>query len=79
MLRLSKKSGLYPQCLTIRNVERHGDHAVGGGGFGDVWKASVGGQLVCLKVIGAYLPSDVEKLSKVLLDASVCDRTLNLG
>ncbi|KAJ8077649.1 hypothetical protein PM082_002082 [Marasmius tenuissimus] len=38
MLCLSKKSGIYPNCLRINNVERLGSHPVAGGGFGDFWK-----------------------------------------
>ncbi|KAF9255255.1 kinase-like protein [Marasmius fiardii PR-910] len=64
MLRLSKKSGLFPQCLIIENAEKLGDYAVGGGGFGDVWKGKIGEQVVCLKVVKAYLTSDVQKLLK---------------
>lgn len=65
MIRLSRKSGRHPQCLTIQGVEKLGDYPVGGGAFGDVWKGRVGEQLVCLKVIRAYKPSDVELVVKV--------------
>ncbi|KAF9255509.1 kinase-like protein [Marasmius fiardii PR-910] len=64
MLRLSKQSGLFPQCLIIQNVEKLGDYAVGGGGFGDVWRGKIGEQIVGLKIVKAYLTSDVQKLLK---------------
>ncbi|KAL0060009.1 hypothetical protein AAF712_013187 [Marasmius tenuissimus] len=55
MLRLSKDSGRYPKCLVIQNAEKQGNRAVGGGGFGDVWKGTIGRpgsvQTVCLKVV----------------------------
>ncbi|KAG7090171.1 hypothetical protein E1B28_011778 [Marasmius oreades] len=62
LLHLSKRSGLCPQCLTINNVKKLGEHPVGGGGFGDVWKGMIGEQVVCLKVVKVYLASDVQQL-----------------
>ncbi|KAJ8080063.1 Rho guanine nucleotide exchange factor [Marasmius tenuissimus] len=66
MLRLSKDSGRYPKCLVIQNAEKQGNRAVGGGGFGDVWKGTIGCpgsvQTVCLKVVKVYLTSDVQRL-----------------
>ena len=65
MLRLSKSSGMFPKCLHIKNVKKLGNYPVGGGGFGDVWKGEIDGQLVCLKVVKAYFTSDVQQLLKV--------------
>ncbi|KAL0570532.1 Receptor-interacting serine/threonine-protein kinase 1 [Marasmius crinis-equi] len=64
MLHLSKRSGLCPNCLNIKNVKKVGAFPVGGGGFGDVWKGKIGEQLVCLKVVKVYLRSDVAHLVK---------------
>ncbi|KAF9256235.1 kinase-like protein [Marasmius fiardii PR-910] len=64
MLHLSKRSGLCPKCLMVENVIKLGDYAVGGGGFGDVWKGTIGDQIVCLKVVKVYLVSDVKQLMK---------------
>ncbi|KAK1215506.1 Protein kinase of the Mitotic Exit Network [Marasmius sp. AFHP31] len=64
MLRLSKKSGMYPKCLKINNVERLGSYPVAGGGFGDVWKGKIANEIVGLKVVKVYLVSDVQLLLK---------------
>ncbi|KAK1233897.1 hypothetical protein PQX77_002920 [Marasmius sp. AFHP31] len=64
MLHLSKHSGLCPSCLNLENVERVGNRPVGGGGFADVWKGKIKGQLVCLKVVKVYLTSDLQQLLK---------------
>ncbi|KAF9255260.1 hypothetical protein L218DRAFT_1036273 [Marasmius fiardii PR-910] len=64
MLHLSKQSGLFPQCLTIKNVEKLGDYPVGGGSFGDVWRGKIGEQIVGLKVVKTFLTSNVQKLLK---------------
>ncbi|KAL0567880.1 hypothetical protein V5O48_014114 [Marasmius crinis-equi] len=64
MLHLSKRSGLCPNCLIIKNVKKLGEFPVGGGGFGDVWKGKIGEQLVCLKVVKVYLRSDITHLMK---------------
>ncbi|KAK1231739.1 hypothetical protein PQX77_005148, partial [Marasmius sp. AFHP31] len=65
MLRLSKTSGLHPTCLSIQNVTKIGDYPVAAGGFGDVWKGTIGdsGEIVCLKVVKVYLKSDLDKLT----------------
>ncbi|KAK1229311.1 hypothetical protein PQX77_007629 [Marasmius sp. AFHP31] len=65
MLHLSKRSGLHPACLSIQNVKKIGKRPITSGGFGDVWKGTIGdsSELVCLKVVRAYLDSDMEKLS----------------
>ncbi|KAL0058681.1 Rho guanine nucleotide exchange factor [Marasmius tenuissimus] len=62
ILRLSKRSGMHPKCLTIKNVKTLGGVPVAGGGFGDVWKGAIAGQTVCLKVVRVYVASDVQQL-----------------
>ncbi|KAJ8088413.1 Receptor-interacting serine/threonine-protein kinase 1 [Marasmius tenuissimus] len=64
MLHLSKRSGLCPNCLNIKNVKKVGEHPVGGGGFGDVWKGKIDNEVVCLKMVKVYQMSDVQKLVK---------------
>ncbi|KAK1236027.1 Rho guanine nucleotide exchange factor, partial [Marasmius sp. AFHP31] len=41
MIHLSRNSGCCPKCLVIQNVEKQGEHPVGGGGFGDVYKGTI--------------------------------------
>ncbi|KAK7054501.1 hypothetical protein VNI00_003699 [Paramarasmius palmivorus] len=68
MFRLSSHSGLHPQCLAIKNVQKIGDYPVAGGGFGDVWRGMLGRcrkQEVCLKIVKVYLTSNVQKLLSV--------------
>ncbi|KAF9257434.1 kinase-like protein [Marasmius fiardii PR-910] len=71
MLRLSKRSGLCPQCLMVKNVKRLGDFPVSGGGFGDVWKGKIGEQVVCLKVVKVYLVSDVQQLLQEYMQEAI--------
>ncbi|KAF9256252.1 kinase-like protein [Marasmius fiardii PR-910] len=59
ILRLSKRTGLWPQCLMVK---KPGDYPVDWGGFGDVWKGKIGEQVVCLKVVKIYLTSDVQQV-----------------
>ncbi|KAG7095844.1 hypothetical protein E1B28_006539 [Marasmius oreades] len=77
MIRLSRASGLYPQCLTIRDVEKLGNYPVGGGAFGDVWKGRIGEQLVCLKVARAFEASDVKQIIKDYMQEAILWRQLN--
>ncbi|THU84517.1 kinase-like protein [Dendrothele bispora CBS 962.96] len=50
MVHISRNSNLYPTCLSLSNVEKVGDDPIAGGSFGDIWRASVGGQTACMKV-----------------------------
>ncbi|KAJ8083217.1 hypothetical protein PM082_009089 [Marasmius tenuissimus] len=78
MLRLSKNSGLYPTCLSIQNVKKIGEYPIAAGGFGDVWKGSIGASsmLVCLKVVKVYLKSDLVKLTNEYLREAILWRQL---
>ncbi|KAJ8088480.1 Rho guanine nucleotide exchange factor [Marasmius tenuissimus] len=71
MLRLSERSGLCPSCLNLENVERVGNRPVAGGGFADVWKGRIKGQLVCLKVVKVYHTSDVQELLKAYMREAI--------
>ncbi|THU76645.1 hypothetical protein K435DRAFT_704397, partial [Dendrothele bispora CBS 962.96] len=68
IIRLSDKSGLYPNCLALENVTKVGNHPVAAGGFGEIWKGLIGEQIACLKVIKIYGDSDVQKLLKALIN-----------
>ncbi|KAJ3558631.1 hypothetical protein NP233_g11470 [Leucocoprinus birnbaumii] len=64
MMRLCKKSGAYPTCMTLKGVECKEDHPVVFGRFGDVWRASVGGRVVSLKTVRLNQQSQVDYLIK---------------
>ncbi|KAJ8082917.1 hypothetical protein PM082_008774 [Marasmius tenuissimus] len=78
MLRLSKNSGLHPTCLSIQNVKKIGEYPIAAGGFGDVWKGTIGdsSELVCLKVVKVYLKSDLVKLTSEYLREAIVWRQL---
>ncbi|KAK1231732.1 hypothetical protein PQX77_005141 [Marasmius sp. AFHP31] len=78
MLRLSKNSGLHPTCLSIHNVKKLGKHPVAAGGFGDVWKGTIGdsSKPVCLKVMKVNLNSDFKKLSIAYIREAILWRQL---
>ncbi|KAF9254232.1 kinase-like protein [Marasmius fiardii PR-910] len=77
MIRLSGKSGLHPQCLTIWGVEKLGNDPVGGGAFGDVWQGRIGQQLVCLKVVRAFRRSDIKLILKNYMQEAIIWRQLD--
>jgi predicted unusual protein kinase regulating ubiquinone biosynthesis (AarF/ABC1/UbiB family) len=65
LLKLSGKSGLYPECLTLNGVQRLGN-PVAAGTFGDVWKGIIRGESVAVKVLRIYQKTDMEKHLKVV-------------
>ena len=66
LIKLSRATGLYPECLVLKGIEIIGD-AVGGGGFADIFKGRLRGQEIAVKVLKVYQKSDIEKLLKVTL------------
>ena len=66
LIRLSKASGLVPECLLLKGIEVDGG-PVAAGGYGDVYKGKFQGQAIGLKVLKVYQKSDMEKLLKVII------------
>jgi hypothetical protein len=64
LVRLSRASGLYPECLVLKGMDIEGD-AVAGGSFGDVHRGHLNGQEIAVKVLRVYQKSDMDNLLKV--------------
>ena len=66
LLRLSKLSKLYPECLTITDLERDDDILpVDSGRFGEIYKGRSRNQDICLKVIKVNQKRQIQHLLKV--------------
>jgi hypothetical protein len=65
LIKLAHGSGLYPECLVRKDIQIIGNHPVGGGSFGDVWKGLMKSQLVAVKVLRIFEDSDRAQLLKV--------------
>jgi len=50
--------------MILRGV-RIGEHPESAGGYADIWKASLGSQEICVKVMRVFQSSDIDKLLKV--------------
>lgn len=71
LIKLSRASGQYPECMVLKGVQRIGKHPVARGSFGEVWKGTYEGKLIAVKVLHVYEKSDLVRLLKVwLLDPS---------
>ncbi|EDR08211.1 uncharacterized protein LACBIDRAFT_297628 [Laccaria bicolor S238N-H82] len=66
LLRLSKLSKLYPECLTIKSLERDGD-VLDSGRFGEIYKGRSRNQTICLKVIKVNQKTKIKHLLKEAL------------
>ncbi|KAG6917745.1 hypothetical protein DXG01_001283 [Tephrocybe rancida] len=62
--RLSRRTGLYPKCYNLEDIEMVEDHPVAAGSFADIYKGRFLGQAVCLKVIRVYQNSHVQSFLK---------------
>jgi serine/threonine protein kinase len=65
LIRLSRASRLYPECLVLKGLEIEGD-PVAWGSFADVHKGRLRGNEVAIKVLKVYERSDMDKLLKVI-------------
>jgi hypothetical protein len=65
LLRLSLKSALYPSCLILKDVERE-PFPCASGTFGDVYKGSVQGSAVCIKMVRVYKKTEIDHALQVL-------------
>ena len=60
---------MYPECLTITDLERD-DYVLDSGHFGEIYKGRSRNQAICLKVIKVNRKTQIKHLLKVsLLDA----------
>ena len=64
LIKLSKASGLVPECLILKGIELD-SKPIAGGGYGDVYKGRSRGQEMALKALRVYQKSDIQKLLKV--------------
>ena len=51
LVRLSEKTGLYPECLVLTGLDKIGEHPVAAGSFGEVWQGMLHEQEVSVKVV----------------------------
>ena len=59
MQRLAKNTGLLPRSFTLKEVTQSG-YSVAGGTYGDIYKGYVKDELVCLKVIRVFKPTQID-------------------
>ncbi|KAF8064122.1 kinase-like domain-containing protein, partial [Lyophyllum atratum] len=76
LLRLSRRSGLYPNLLLRNQVSLDGTDAVAAGQFGDVWKGKFQDQQVAVKVLKVYMTSDLTEHFKKVLHETLIWRQL---
>ena len=64
LLELAIKSNVTPSILEVQGISNRSEFPIYGGGFGDVWRASLGDRVVALKTprVGTF---DSAKLHKV--------------
>ncbi|KAG6873353.1 hypothetical protein C0995_000213 [Termitomyces sp. Mi166 len=65
LVRLCRKSELYPRCFSLDDVNVHlHDFPLSNGGFGEVYRANYNGKVVCAKVVKMYQSSNQALLHK---------------
>lgn len=64
LVKLAKRSGLYPECLKIEGCKVLKTQ-VAAGSFGDIYKGELEGQAIAVKVVRLFEPSEKKKLLQV--------------
>ncbi|KAK7032035.1 hypothetical protein VNI00_013403 [Paramarasmius palmivorus] len=72
--KIVKKLHILPPTLFIDDVTRQGQYALSGGGFSDIWKGTMQGNEVCLKVLRMHTLGDSFNRQKVL--TKFCEEAL---
>jgi hypothetical protein len=63
-IKLSRKSGCYPECLVRSDIQKNGQIPQAVGRFGDVWKGCMQGQDIAVKVLRVYVRTDMVQFLK---------------
>ncbi|KAJ7779207.1 hypothetical protein B0H16DRAFT_1405717 [Mycena metata] len=58
LVQLARASGLHPRCFSITGLQKIGQQ-VAGGGFGDIWKGVIRGQVVSVKIMRIFQEQEV--------------------
>lgn len=73
LIKLSKTTGLFPQCLVLHGLDLHTKEPRAAGRFGDVWREELQGLTIAVKVARTYQNSEAMQISKVCLYGVVRD------
>ncbi|KAF7984222.1 hypothetical protein HWV62_16024 [Athelia sp. TMB] len=65
LIKLSERARKYPECLLLQDITLP-QYAAAGGSFGDVYKSSLAGYDVAVKVIKMYKKSNMDEILKAL-------------
>jgi len=77
LIKLSRNSSLYPECMTLKGIKLTGDSAVDNGGFGDIWKGLLKDKEIAVKVLRIVRQADKHKVLKEFSSEAVIWRQLN--
>ncbi|KAG6877741.1 hypothetical protein C0993_004455 [Termitomyces sp. T159_Od127] len=65
LVRLCRKSALYPRCFSLKDVRVDSNNPLYRGGFGDVYQGQYNGRAVCIKAVQLYQQSNLSALEKI--------------
>ncbi|KAH7905315.1 kinase-like domain-containing protein, partial [Hygrophoropsis aurantiaca] len=66
LVRLSRDSGLFPERLVLRSVQIQSRFPLDGGRYGDVWKGSLDGRAVAVKMMRTCNTQDKDEFEALL-------------
>ncbi|KAK0184191.1 kinase-like domain-containing protein [Armillaria mellea] len=65
---MTRYHGILPTSFSYRHARRIGAHPIWGGGFADIWKGRMNGELICIKVPRVFMDNGIEEWNKMIKD-----------
>ncbi|KAK0493621.1 kinase-like domain-containing protein [Armillaria luteobubalina] len=66
--RMTRYHGILPTSFSCRHARRIGARPIWGGGFADIWKGRMDGELICIKVLRVFMDNGVEERNRMIKD-----------
>ncbi|PBK97206.1 kinase-like protein [Armillaria gallica] len=63
---MTKHHRLLPTSFSCRHAKQIGGRPVWGGGFANIWKGRMNGELICIKVLRIFMDNGIEERNKMI-------------
>ncbi|KAK0184021.1 kinase-like domain-containing protein [Armillaria mellea] len=65
---MTRYHGILPTSFSCRHARRIDARPIWGGGFADIWKGRMNGELICIKVLRVFMDNGIEERNKMIKD-----------
>ncbi|KAK0209773.1 kinase-like domain-containing protein [Armillaria fumosa] len=65
---MTRYHGILPTLFSCRHARRIGARPIWGGGFADIWKGRMDGELICIKILHIFMDNGIEERNRMIKD-----------